>query len=69
MMTPGIRYSDAPRCGPCGGRASLVRQSAKALVVDSFGGLEMYECPNGQGWHVWSPDVERPKSEGRQKHR
>ena len=58
-MNAGIKYSEAPRCSPCGQRALLLRDSAEALVVESCGRLEAFACPHGGGYHVWAPGLER----------
>ncbi|MCP2167000.1 hypothetical protein [Goodfellowiella coeruleoviolacea] len=58
-MIPGVRYSEAPRCGVCGHRALLTREAAHALVLESFGRLELFTCPYADnGWHVWAPHLE-----------
>lgn len=58
-MTAGHRYSTAPRCTTCGGRALLTRETADAFVAESFGRLEVVECTDDEGWHVWSRDLEK----------
>jgi len=59
MTTASDSYSSADRCMPCGGRATLTESKANALVIESFGGLEMFICRDDGGWHVWAPQVEQ----------
>jgi hypothetical protein len=58
VTTPGVKYSEASRCEPCGQRALLAKEAADALVVESLGRLAAFPCPLGEGWHVWAPDIE-----------
>jgi hypothetical protein len=57
-MIPGVRYSDAPRCTDCSGRALLTEEAADALASESVGRLETFACAAGDGWHVWCPEIE-----------
>jgi hypothetical protein len=57
-MIPGVRYSDAPRCADCHGRALLTQEAAEALAQESHGRLTSFACTVGDGWHVWSPVIE-----------
>lgn len=57
-MTTSHVYSQAPRCHECGGRARLTQEAARALVAKSGGRLQMVRCLH-DGWHVWSPDLEK----------
>lgn len=57
-MIPGVRYSDAPRCTDCQGRALLSEEAADALACESVGRLETFACTAGDGWHVWCPEIE-----------
>jgi hypothetical protein len=61
----GVRYSDAPRCADCHGRALLSEEAADTLVQESKGRLETFACLAGDGWHVWRPDLEHtpPRSD------
>lgn len=53
-----MRYSDAPRCTECRGRALMTEEAADALALESLGRLEVFACPHRDGWHVWSPAIE-----------
>lgn len=57
-MIPGVRYSEAPRCTECRGRALMTEEAAGALALESLGRLEVFACPHQDGWHVWSPGIE-----------
>lgn len=54
-MIAGHVYSQAPRCGECGGRALLTEAAALALVKESLGRLIARPCPRQDGWHVHDP--------------
>ncbi|MGH3762724.1 hypothetical protein [Actinophytocola sp.] len=54
-MTAGHVYSQAPRCGECGGCALLIEEAAQALVKESLGRLVAQRCPIEDGWHVRTP--------------
>lgn len=54
-MIAGHVYSQAPRCGECGGRALLIEAAAQALVKESLGRLVARPCPHEDGWHVHDP--------------
>ncbi len=58
-MIAGQVYSQAPRCGECGGRALLIEEAAQALVQESLGRLVANRCPAEDGWHVRAPATER----------
>jgi hypothetical protein len=57
-MIAGQVYSQAPRCGACGGRALLAEEAAKALVKESLGRLSAQPCPHEDGWHIHDPSNE-----------
>lgn len=59
-MTPGVRYSDSPRCPRCPGRVLLTRATAEALAEHSRGQLQVIACGIGDNWHVWAPTLEKP---------
>jgi hypothetical protein len=56
-----LPYSVAPRCKPCSGRALLREPDADLLAAASAGRLEVFTCPESDGWHVWAPVIEHPR--------
>ncbi len=60
MTETPYRYSAAARCATCARRAVLTGDMAAGLARVSRGRLGVFTCPDGNGWHVWNPDVEQP---------
>lgn len=58
MSEAPYRYSEAPRCARCAQRAVLTAEMAERLAVASGGRLAVFACLDGNGWHVWNPEVE-----------
>jgi len=58
-------YSGADRCHSCAGRACLTETAAEQLEHRTEGRLQSFRCPEGRGWHVWSPGIESKELTGR----
>ena len=62
------RYSEAPRCQPCDGRAMLSEATADRFVQVTEGRLVKFRCPDGADspndavWHLFNPTAERGRS-------
>jgi hypothetical protein len=56
------KYSEAPRCQPCDGRAALSEDAATRLVGVTGGLLVKYLCPDGDAWHLINPTAERGRT-------
>ncbi|HEY3609604.1 MAG TPA: hypothetical protein VGL06_19040 [Pseudonocardiaceae bacterium] len=56
------RYSEAGRCAPCDGRAALSEAAAARFVAVTDGRLVTFQCPDGNGWHLFNPTAERGRS-------
>jgi hypothetical protein len=56
------RYSEAPRCQPCDGRAVLSEATADRFVAVTDGRLVKFKCPDGDAWHLFNPTAERGRS-------
>ncbi len=56
------RYSEAPRCQPCDGRAVLSEPATDRFVAVTDGRLVKFKCPDGKGWHLFNPTAERGRS-------
>jgi hypothetical protein len=56
------KYSEAARCAPCDGRAALSEAAAARFVAVTAGQLVTFQCPDGNGWHLFNPTAERGRS-------
>jgi hypothetical protein len=59
------RYSEAPRCQPCDGRAVLSESAADRFVAVTGGQLVKFKCPDGSegtAWHLLNPTAERGRT-------
>jgi hypothetical protein len=56
------RYSEAPRCLPCDGRAVLSEAAANRFVAITDGHLVKFRCPDGDAWHLFNPTAERGRT-------
>jgi len=56
------RYSEAPRCQPCDGRAVLSEPTADRFVAMTGGRLVKFRCPDGEAWHLFNPTAERGRT-------
>jgi hypothetical protein len=55
-------YSDAGRCQPCDGRATLSEAVANRFAAVTSGLLVKFQCPDGNGWHLFNPTAERGRT-------